>query len=421
MRTANFSHHISLVILGSLLLFISSCKPDDDNNTEPVREPLMTVNFTNDFIPPEFEAIIFISDMHGNLVADTNFSGNGTCEILPKTGQIIPGQFMVTVVKYDLYWHNLMIYINTYMGISSSEWTIMGDTPDTIGHATVQLSNIPVHSGMILYSSSGYYNYTSATKAQKMLLYLQPDNYYVKFNSDNGKPKYKWLTGIEPGGSYTADLSQMDTPDSAAISLPITAKYFEAWIYGFEDQTYDLPTGFLCDLVFSGITPTNQIVVDYPPDKFVGFRSKIIIRESFQSSIEWTNNIIGNIPSNFIITDAEIVSYESNGPEMHVQTAGNYDVIQTKWHYMSKNNEIFEWSVFGADTLTSIKLPEISPKVLATFSSLSLDSLAFNNVELLDFLEMDSYQEMIDATFNPSNPRLIGQLSSKSVMAVTLY
>lgn len=387
---------------------------------KPEQQELMTIHFTDGFIPESFEVIVFISDSTGKIIADTNCNENKTYKIYPTENMEIPDNFQVTIARYDLYWHNLLIQLNTFTNISQSEWTLKGNQPDTVGKTEITLANIPEGAKAKIFSTSGYYNYTIAVRPQTCLLYQNPDNLYFKINTLDG-PQFIWKPNIKASENYELDLTELKPSNIATIAFPNLMGYYEAKLWGFTGDKFISPKSFFTDLVFGDGDPASEVSISYPPSIFDNFRTNIFLREDFQSSNAYNYNFIGEIPTSFELPRADIITVDPAKGMVGLVVQGIYSTAKASWYDMTTNNEIFEWNVFTPGPTEQIKLPEISKKLMEKFPMLSIDSLKFNSLELINFKTIDTYPEAIFSFFDNKDPKVLEQLDYNSIMTIPLY
>jgi hypothetical protein len=407
MKKANLTF---LLIIVTSLLF--SCKKKEEPLVlQPVQ--LMKINFTKGFVPNDLEVIVFISDSLGNLIAEMACPTDGTYEIFAPDGMAAPSNMMVTIVKYDFYWHNLLIQINTYTEISPTEWTIEGAEPEKLGDAVISFTNVPTSKAKV-YSTYGYTNFTFSINPQTVPVNSNPDDFYVKLNTTPDEPKYKWLSGIAAGGNYELDLSEMSYAKTKIIQFPMQVDFFKAKLWGINNN--DLSLALMTDQVIGDGNPANQVQLSYPAESFNNYRTNIFLQESFQSKTAYYYNLYGEIPESFSTNTAEILTVNPSAGQLEYTAKGNFHLTKAAWYFKSYTNEIFNWNVFTPQTSTVIKLPEIPPLVTSTFPLLSIDSLQYNNIELSDFQNQNSYFEVVQKIFNPAGPTIPEQLSYSSVL-----
>ena len=392
----------SMTILMLLIIGLISCKKE--KNTASPLSPILTLNFTEKFIPDQLPVIVFISDRAGKVITDTTCSSNGTYILYPPDGKSIPENFMVTIVNSELYWHNLMAHINTYANVAKgSEWTLKGTKLDTVGMATVSLVNLPALSGSILYSNSGYSNTTFNPLDRIALLYKSPDDLYVKIQTSGGQ-LYKIVKDISRNGNYSVDMSDAMQTISHVISFPMSAENYEAALFGYKDANNDSPIPVMADNLISDGLSVNSIHLNYPADVFSGFHTNIMIQETYTSDATWFYHTEGAIPGEFRKTDADIQIMQPKRGGLVIQSSGTYNMVAAHWEFVDHALVFYEWQIYSPDTTKTFILPEITPAFKRMFPSISLDSLNFQYAELTDLLTLASYNELINRLFDPAHP-----------------
>ena len=374
---------------------------------------LMTVNFTENYINPKLGAILFASDSLGNVIADTTFKGNGKAILYAKPGIKIPSRFMFTIATWEPSMHNFEISLKSYLQVSTSEWTLQGHRPDTLGHFTVNLSNV-AQSATILYANSGYANLTTITNDVVNLSYLDPDDLYIKID-DNQSQKYQWISNIHPGETYNIDMASAQTPAFTSISL--SGVYYEARIWGFKSTDFENSQPIMTNFTLGEVPAGNQIQVPLLAEHFPAYHTELKLIESWDSAASYTCRQNGDIPAAFQKINARIQSmavHPSGVVEVH--PGGDFTTANVTWQFYAHNNQIFTWTICGPDTTTMFRLPKLSSSLQQTFPTLSTDSLNFYNVELVKFPDLDSYDKFINAVFNPAHPRSQNKLNASTLI-----
>jgi hypothetical protein len=406
----------SVIILIFFLLGFISCKKE--KNATPLLPPILTLNFTEKFIPDQLPVIVFISDLKGKVITDTTCSSNGTYVLYPHDGKSIPEKFMVTVVNSEIYWHNLMVHINTYTNVAKgTEWTIKGTKPDTVGMATISPVKLPTLSGPILYSNSGYSNTTFNSLDCIALLYKSPDDLYVKIQTPGGQ-FYKIVTDIVRNGKYTIDMSDAIQAESHAISFSVSAENYEAELYGYKDANYDSPVPILAENLISDGLPVNSVNLYYPPSIFAGFHTMLMLQETYASDVTWYYHTEGIIPDEFRKIDANILSMQPKTGGLMIQSSGTYNMVGAHWEFVDHALVFYEWQLFTPDTTRTMVIPEIAPAFKRMFPSISLDSLNFQYAELTDFQNLESYDELINKLFDPAHPSQMDRFDASIIRKI---
>jgi hypothetical protein len=384
-----------------LILFFSftqsSCKKESGNDPAPTRT-IFTVNFTDNYINPKLDAIVFISDMNGKLLADTLVSGNGSIQIQAQVGIQIPSKIMVSIATWEFFIHNFIIKINSYYTESSSTWYFRGHRADTVGQASISLNNVPQHTGPVLFSNAGYTNLTFNTSNRINNLYRSPDDLYIQLITPDG-PRYKWIPGITKGGNYNIDMAQTEIPVMQEITFPVTAVYYEAIIKGYEDLDAESPLFYVVDDLLGDGNPVNSISVSYPSSQFNTFHSNLSMITDWNSTSSYFYWLDGAIPETFKMIDAAVTSISASTGSAEFNTTGTYNVSNANWGFSATNNLIFQWSVYVPDSTKAIHLPELSPSMHQMFPVLSLDSLTLDNIQLMNFYQYPTYSDVISKMF----------------------
>jgi hypothetical protein len=381
-------------------VIIPGCSKKQDDPAVPGKQLLMTIRFTGDYINPKLKAIVFVSDMAGNPLADTTVSGNPTVSLF--TSQAAAPPYQVTIVKWEPDMHNFLVTMNTYLYVMPGEWTIRGNRPVSSGNATYSLRNVPTHQGPILTACSGHSNLTFATSGT-LPVFEPPDNLYVKLNTAQG-PLYKWAAGLVAGAGLDIDLALMDAASEHTISFPVPALDFIARLQGFHDtdHTADLPV--LTDEILGDGTARDKVVVSYPPSSFASFQTYVEMIENWTSGITYFYTKSGAIPNAFAKTSAMVSGIEASGSRVSFSATGSFTLTSAQWFFLDAANLAFEWTVHGPDTITAMTVPGLPEAMTAMFPSLSPDSLHLGHLELTGYPAAASYPAYLKLMFDPAHP-----------------
>jgi hypothetical protein len=312
-----------------------------------------------------------------------------------------------------------MAHINSYTNVpKGSEWTLKGTKPDTIGKATVSLTNLPDLAGPVLYSTSGYSNETSNTSGVSAILYQSPDDLYVKINTPDGH-FYKF-NEIVRNGNFSIDMSDADQAATKSVSFPFSAENYEVQLYGYVNSDYDSPLPVMADHVISDGLPVSSASLHFPASYFSGFHTKMMLQETFTSSETWFCQTEGAIPDQFAKIDAEITSMLPQTGSVTIQTNGTFNMTGAHWQFVDQSLLYYEWQIYASDTASTFVIPEIPPDFKKMFPTISRDSLIFQYAELTDFAAVNSYEELIGYLFNPSYPQQMDRFNA-SVIRKNFY
>ncbi len=322
---------------------------------------------------------------------------------------------MLTVVRPEIFWHNLMVRVNTYNNVTAgSEWTMEGTNPDTVGMATISLVNLPTLSGPILYSNSGYSNITFNPTDRIALLYQSPDDLDIKIQTGDSH-LYKTVQNIVGNGSYSIDMSDARQTENHQVSFPLSAANYDAQLFGYKNEDYDSPIPILSDHLISDGLAVDKINLHYPPAVFSGFHTKLMLQEQYTSEDTWFYHTEGVIPGEFVKINAGILAMQPQTGSLTLQTNGNFDMVTAQWEFIDHALMFYEWQVFAPDSAQKIILPEIPPAFRKMFPTISLDSLTFQYAEITDFYSLSSYTELTRTVFNPLQPEQMDRLDASSL------
>ena len=384
-----------------VLIFAYSCKK---NSEAPSTRPLlMTVNVAGNYFSPVLGGVIFISDMKGNALSDTFCLGDGKYRFFGRAGTIAPPLIEVTTVRAEPYWHSFNITIETYTCIIPSEWTLQSYHADTVGKIYPSYINIPAHNDAILISSSGYSNLTSSLEPIPIPLYTSPDAIYFGIPTSAGM-KYKWFSGIPANTAYTFDLSDPLPAEKTTVLFPAPVQYYECRVQGFPGGNFNSPIPYMVDELLGDGSITSKAEVYFPPSKFQGFHTDIMLVENYLSNQSWSYHVDGEIPAAFKKIAAQLNSYTATNTRLLVKASGDLDAVSGTWQFLSPFQGMVEWTVYAPDTSTSVQLPQVAPALNGMFPWFSRDSLTFEKVQLTDLVNCKGYAGMIGRLYNPLNP-----------------
>ena len=396
-----------------LVISLASCKK---SKTEPdLPKSLFTIDFTDNYIKKQLSGFILVSDPQGKFLGDTICNANGKYPVYLKSNSPVPTRLTITVGYYEIIMHILTIHLNTYKDVAPfGEWKMKGSRPDTVGHTTVSLTNLPVLVGPIIYSNAGYSNMTFGTSDQEQMLYLSPDDLYVKIKAQGGD-KFKWQQNIKLSETYTIDMSDAGTTANHTISFPVNAQDYDVSLYGYKDTNYDSPLSVLTDRVISDGTIINNVNLAFPPSTFSGFLTDMMIRESYTSDLQWFYCVTGVIPDQFRKIDASINSVDAIAGHASLNASGTFMMSAVNWQFVDMEHTLFDWNIFGPDTAKVLSLPVLSPNIAKLFPNLKADSMAYASTELRYYPNLNNYQDILRMLFDPERTNLPADFEMRSV------
>ena len=161
----------------------------------------------------------------------------------------------------------------------------------------------------------------------------------------------------------------------------------------------------------------QQIKVAVLPERFQGYHTELKLVESWTDNTSYTCRVNGPIPASFLKIDASVQSLSTfPAGKIEVHPSGDFTSTVATWQFYGHNNQAFTWNLYGSDTSTVFKLPYLSPSMLQTFPTLSLDSLSFLNVELSEYPGLTSYNEFLHQVFDPAHPRSPNKLDASTLI-----
>lgn len=413
--TSRLLSYIIFIVFSAGLIVSAGCKKNE-TVLPPVVTPLMTLDFTDNYVNPKLGAIAFISDMEGNLLADTSFTGNRNIVLYPMAGKQAPGKFMVTIATWEPDMHNFTVTMHSWMYISPSEWRLKGNRHESTGQISVTLSNVPAHNGPVLFANQGFSNLTFNTTARVNSLYAATDDLYIRLHTAAGT-RYTWQHDVVPGESYTVDMNGATDAASETITFPGMAAYYETYLYGYKTTDYENTFSTQADEALGDGTAAGSVTVSYPPDVYAGFHTDMKYIEDWSSNSMWQYHVNGVIPGAFKKIEASVVSttQASQPPRLSLSSNGVFTLANATWQFSAKNNQNFTWTISGPDSVTLMALPKLPPSMAKMFPVLALDSLTYSNVELASYFSYPSYPTFVSACFNPTHPLMPANMEAASV------
>lgn len=394
-----------LIITSILVLSFWGCEEEPDASP-PDANALFTANFTNDWLCANCgEGIIFISDMDGNVLADTTWTGNASFEIEALENLTdFPDKISVTTVIRP--WEgSSSVILTTNLDIPvGSSWTWGKDYPEVLDSETTtaefSFQNIPIHTEYVFAKT------WSTTYGPELFTpyYIQlqdsPTNIYLKFKITDSVHKYIWLNNIT-GQNYSVNLedSQLTNTDSQTIdwqgdfassSLSLFGIVNPGNRYSADYRIYDEQK----------YTTVNAMSVHYPPSTFTDYYTRLTLYDDVNSDDYWYQIVYGDIPNSIDIIDADFDFISTSPNNFQISTTStNFDQIRSLW-----KQEIYDyytrWSLWGPADFTSYSLPTLPNSVIEKYPDLDNDLFELYSSSLQDHSELDSYYEILDILFN---------------------
>ena len=244
--------------------------------------------------------------------------------------------------------------------------------------------------------------------------YIDQDELYIKLDH-NQTQVYKLVDSIHPGGVYTIAMAGAQTPVYSSISISGTS--YEARVWGFRDADYENGLPIMTEYDFDNVPAGNSIKVATIPGHFQGYHTELKVVEDLNSMTAYNYRVNGAIPASFVKIAAQVQSVTPlPAGKIDAVTSGDFTTTGATWQFYARNNQSFTWTMYGTNTMTSIRLPNLSPNMLQTFPTLALDSLNFYNLELTKYHGLASYQDFLGTLFNPASPRTQNKLNASTLV-----
>ena len=364
---------------------------------------LFKATFTNDWLSSESgPAIIFLSDLDGNVLSENTWYGNDSFEMFLDEGltkSVLNDINMIsaTIVTGDTSRAN----INTYMNIPvGSSWTFNSfpwvdtDNPNTV---ELDFQNVPEHDGYVISSdwTSRISHSGSLSLPYNFSFYESPDDIYVKLNTVNNGVQYYWLNDVI-GGSRLDDLSNMNTALSQTITLADNNGY-RIYLDGSVDPNHRYGARRRLDYV-RDYNFANSINVYYPQDSFPDYVTSIyLIEQPYQE--EWYQRTFGDIPNSVTKINADFEYISTSMDNFEISATGDYITTRSIWSTEGYSSTADYWYVNSDDEFTKYKLPTLPNSVEQLFN---IDRTGFGLwlTDIVDFPELSSYSEYLAIVYD---------------------
>jgi hypothetical protein len=387
------------------------CKAIDNAGNETLSD-IVEVTVTNYLFKATFkdnwlsiedgQAIVFISDMDGNVLAEKTWSGNDSFEMfidvgLNKSGVEGFNNISVTTVT------NNRIITNMNIPIGSS-WTWKGYPSSQIDYdnpyvGELDFQNVPEHVGYTISSkwTSGSSNSGTLSNPLSYSFYESPMDIYIKLNTINNGVKYIWLNDVV-SGSRQDNLSNMENTNSKTISFSGNSGGFRKYLDGFINNGNFYEGRHRLDSRYDIHNIVNSVNVYYPENSFSDYKTSLYIYDDSNTDNFWSQSIYGEIPSNFTKINADFEFTNTSYDNFEMAAAGEFLSTFSSWGDGDSNY----WSLYGDETTLQYKLPNLPYSVFQLFG-FNRESFNLIYAELGDHSELNSYSEKLDILFKSDN------------------
>ncbi len=364
---------------------------------------LFSASFTNDWLCEECgEGFIFISDSNGALLAQASWTGNASFEIEAPEGLApIPSHITVTTAAIDQYGR---MVLRTNLRIpTGSAWTFKGTSMSgsSIGDVEIEFQNIPEGEGYTLSSPRSSRSSTGSLYSPMSLgLYEDPSSIYLKVNNAFSDPTYIFVDDVSVG-SRVVDLSNMSATGTQVLDLQGLASGTRVWLYGYPIAGSHYAERYLLDYVRFLNDPMASVVVSFPPGMFSDFRTSMYAYDYDNGDYYYYNSVYGDIPSSISKLDSDFDFVSTTPDDFQINPTNlNFDQIGSVWVTAGYSHY---WYVYSPVNVTHYSLPTLPSALTQANPTLESESFYLNWGDLMEYPELEGYEEVIDLLYNSSD------------------
>jgi hypothetical protein len=394
-----------LLPVTALLLLASKCPKKDSNdyNYNQDHRDYFSATFDNYFSPDETGMMIFLSDMEGNLLASASIDGKTQVYLTRQGGGLFPDHIIETLVyKGPVAGDKQTVYLYSYLSILPASWIWTTFENENTGQAYLNFSNIPQHLGYSLSSNYQWDHGTALSSSISFGLGKNPDNAYLLLKTTSDGYRYKWITGLTNAHTTAVSLSAMDTPITRSIPIPGT------FAYSYKLSGY-LPSGehakgmYALDYEEGAGTYTDSATLHFPGTIFADFQFLVNTVDATDPHKQWYQYNFGTVPNRVDHLNGNITVQDSLPNQFQVQTSGIFDRLGSTWVTNPLGPYRYQWTVYGSPEATTFQFPSLPLALAQELTGFTTDSLKLINVEIKDFSDIDSYDDLIKSMFVSGN------------------
>jgi len=392
------THLILFVFISAGLFF--SCK-DNTTNVEQPAQNVFVAKFTNNWLSAGNRGYIIISDMEGNVLADSSWQGNVVLNLKQKDGSDFPDKIMVTTISVDSGLNR--VRLTTNMAVTADAWVWKGyPLLEYNGEINFNYQNIPQHSDYRI--SVHYMSVSGRDIASRTRIDVPFDinDIYIYLNTLSGGPGYLWLTNKNAGDTVTVDFTNLKQLTEQTIIFPGWGKGYRGFIYGYPSATDHYTRSYT--LQNSGVSDSvaTSFSAYYPKGLFASYRASLYVYDDYHQ-MGWKDyyrylKYGSTLPTEFVKMNADFTIINTSPLDFSIEPSGSFEEIESYWDYYL-NGTLFSWNVYGPEDLTSYQLPLIPQHILSEISGLQRESFNLDQVLLMDQLGLNSYSEIIATYF----------------------
>jgi hypothetical protein len=353
----------------SLILVLTSCKKDDDDESVP-GSGTFKVNFSdNYFANPSatFQKMwLMVSDLEGNIV-DFQEGANGKKIVFKNSNNKNEKVYYTEIyaVQYDN--GSKYAYATSYLLSQVNEFNYKNTytPPANLGTSKVVVTNLENSPASYDYTLSGGGGRSSMFENGELKLTFNqaksPDNLFMSFLLQSEEiPRYKWKKGIEVGNTYTEDFNSFQIMSTSNVSLPDhnTVSFSIHGVEKKDDPAYHY--------IYNGrFTDSRKSVALYNPGS--GFLEYSTFFSMDNGDEKYQVYQVGDIPSAIPASPLDI-SISANAVDNYsFNTTGDYDYYGIVFTNGEQNGH-FTWTVYGpAGSTVKGSLPPIPAELQHLF------------------------------------------------------
>ncbi|MFC1565897.1 hypothetical protein ACFL4B_03030 [Candidatus Neomarinimicrobiota bacterium] len=405
----NTFHRVILIIP---LLLLYTC----EDNDQKYFDLLFEATFSNNFAADTIESFLVIQDTLGNVLADTSWSGDTHFKLYSSKNGDVPEYISVTFITKG---PSENATLHTYYKIPSKShwiWDDINIEDKFVGKINLSFINIPSHSDASL-SVKGWHPYLhqiveGQTYSVKTL--SEESDILLMLKTDNGAI-YKWITDIPVGSNMEVDLSSYQVANE--VTIPNTNKctsYLDGY---FNTSTHHLTKAYRL-ITNSFDNYQDDDIKVYYPNNVTSFHLRITYYEVEYEDPLWHNTwyqrTFGELPLEFVMIDANAEIMNSDIDDLVIYRNGSFDQYDLYFTDAKRNT----WIISMNPSIGSTKLPQLPTSVYDTYTELDRSNFNLSEITLLDYVGINSQEELIDILFKTDNVYIYDIISTLYIRTV---
>ena len=376
-------------------IFLTVSNPDNYH--------LFSATFNGEF-DSDATSLIFISDIDGNVLADTSFMGDASFALYAnRTDNDPPEKINVTII--GKLFGNLKIATN--IGIDKgSNWTWYNPYSQTevIGESYYTFLNIPNNLYRVIISSRGASSrhYINDYDTYALTQIENNEDVVVMGLMNDGTASYNIIEGVSVGETHTLDFSEFLQAEQKIINN-LTGKDCN-WIGHsglraedsyLSDNRYRLSNGSTEGIAWN---VEQNFIANYPL-YFTKFTTGITVGSyNVPGEKSWYQKSFGEIPDFVRLIDGDINVINSDINNFEVEIIGS-EPDQWSMELVDSSTAI-EWDIYINLNIISGSIPYFPSSVNVVYPEINRDLFVINKVGLQDFLCAENQEEWHQLYFN---------------------